>query len=257
MRSPIKRRPLRNPGDSLTEYIQDVLFDRVFLYLILALFAVSLAFMEWIRWYFNSPTSPKLLSVLAVMVVLIATYKIRRELRYVSQLKLGRDGEMAVGQFLESLRGRGAQVLHDLPGEGFNVDHVVIHPSGIYAIETKTFSKPDRGEAKILFDGESVEILGKRPERNPVVQARAIAKWLQGLVRSSTGKNFEVRPVVVFPGWFIQPTAEAKHSNVWVLNPKALPSFIENSKPQISESDVHLIKTHLSMYARSALATKR
>jgi hypothetical protein len=255
MRSPIKRKPLRNAGDSLTEQIHDVVYDRMFVYFVGALYFVVVAGMDWVRWYFNLPPSPKMLTVLAICAVAVAAYKISRDLRYAKRLKLGRDGEMAVGQFLESLRGRGAQVLHDLPGEGFNVDHVVIHPSGIYAIETKTFSKPDRGEPKILFDGESVQILGKTPERNPVAQARAIAKWFQGLIHSSTGKRFEVRPVVVFPGWFIQPTAEAKHSNVWVLNPKALPSFIENSKPQISESDVHLIKSHLSRYARSALAT--
>ena len=31
---------------------------------------------------------------------------------------------------------------------------------------------------------------------------------------------------VVFPGGYIEPTAEARASDVWVLNPKALPSLI-------------------------------
>jgi hypothetical protein len=41
-------------------------------------------------------------------------------------LMQGREGEKAVGQYLERLRARGYQVLHDIPGENFNIDHVLI-----------------------------------------------------------------------------------------------------------------------------------
>jgi len=33
-------------------------------------------------------------------------------------------------------------VYRDEPGDDFNVDHVLICPQGIYAIETKTWRKP-------------------------------------------------------------------------------------------------------------------
>jgi hypothetical protein len=176
-----------------------------------------------------------------------------RHIRRVRNLKLGRDGERAVGQFLERLREDGAKVIHDFPGEKFNIDHVVVHQSGVYAIETKTYSKPDRGEAKILFDGQSIRMPGRELERDPVRQARAQAKWLQDLIVETSGKRVPVRPVVVFPGWFVVPTAEAKSSDVWVLNPKALPAFIENSNTQIAEADVHLVASHLTRYVRDVL----
>jgi hypothetical protein len=56
----------------------------------------------------------------------------------IKELRLGRDGEKIVAEQLECLRESGAQVFHDVPGDGFNLDHVVISNHGIYAIETKT-----------------------------------------------------------------------------------------------------------------------
>ena len=253
MRSPIKRRPLRNPGDSLDDEIQEVVWSQFAVYYFLAGLFVVVAALEWFRWFTKSDPTPKLFSVIALCAAALAAYKTWGAFRRVHNLKLGRDGERAVGQFLERLRERGAQVIHDFPGEKFNIDHVVVHQSGIYAIETKTYSKPDRGESKILFDGQSVRIPGRKLERDPVQQARAQAKWLQDLILETSGKRVPVRPVVVFPGWFVVPTAEAKSSDVWVLNPKALPAFIEHSDTQLVEADVHMVASHLTRYVRDVL----
>ena len=253
MRSPIKRRPLRNPGDSLEEEIQKATWEDGLVYYFFAAFLVVLAGLEWWRSFRHVQPTPILHSAIAILAVAFAVYKIRKASARVRQLKLGRDGEKAVGQFLERLRERGAQVIHDFPGEKFNIDHVVVHQSGVYAIETKTYSKPDRGEARILFDGQSVRIPGRELERDPVRQARAQANWLQELILETSGKRVPVRPVVVFPGWFVVPTAEAKSSDVWVLNPKALPAFIEHSDTQLAEADVHLVASHLSRYVRDVL----
>lgn len=254
MKSPIKRRPLRNPGDSLDEEIQEVVWREGMAYYFFAGFLVVLAVLESWQWYTDAQPNPFPFILIAVCAVVLAVYKMRKAAARVRSLKLGRDGEKAVGQFLERLRQRGAQVIHDFPGENFNIDHVVIHESGVYAIETKTYSKPDRGEAKILFDGQSVQIPGRKLDRDPVRQARAQAKWLQEQIVETSGKRVPVRPVVVFPGWFVVPTAEAKTSDVWVLNPKALPSFIEHSATQLAEADVHLITSNLTRYIRNTLA---
>lgn len=252
MKNPIKRPPLRNPGDSLEQEIQNVIYDKVLMYYLVAMMLVLLVVLEWVRWFRPHEPNPWLWTATAVLGVLVAVPKIRGSIKQVRQLKQGRDGERAVGQFLEGLRSQGAQILHDFPGEGFNIDHVVVHPSGIYAIETKTFSKPERGESKIVFDGQRIEIPGRRLDRDPVGQAQAAARWLKAIITESTGKSFAVRPVVVFPGWYIVPTAEARKSDVWVLNPKALPSFIEHSKSQLAETDVRLVTAHLSRYVRQA-----
>jgi hypothetical protein len=90
-----------------------------------------------------------------------------------------------------------------------------------------------------------------------VTQAKAACGWLRDLLKESTGKECAPRPVVVFPGWFVEPTAEARNSEVWVLNPKALPVFVQKSKPCYASDEVHLFALHLSRYVSAEEAKPR
>jgi hypothetical protein len=100
---------------------------------------------------------------------------------------------------------------------------VVVGPTGVFCVETKTRSKPAKGAASVQYDGEKVTVDGFVPERDPVVQAKASAKWLRELLEASTGKRFFVQPIVLFPGWFIEKMPS--NAEVWVLNDKATPTF--------------------------------
>ncbi len=251
MKSPLKDKPLRTPGESLDKEIIDLIFDGVILYFLMSLLFVMMAMMEWIHWYSKAPPSPWLYSFMALVAVLYSTVKIIRVKKKLKSLRQGRDGEKAVGQYLELLREKGAKIYHDIPAKGFNLDHVVICKSGIYVIETKTFSKPDKGEAKIIFNGEAIFLNGKIENNKPIVQVKAAANWLKDLINDSTGHKFIIKPVVVFPGWYIESTSEAKSSEVWVLNPRVLPAFIGNSKEHLSAEEISMVAFHLSRYVRS------
>ena len=133
-------------------------------------------------------------------------------------------------------------------GEDFNLDHVVVCTHGIYAIETKTWTKP-WPKATITVSGDQLLVAGKKPDRNPTDQAAAAAKWLERLLEESTGKQFKVRGVVVFPSWFVEQPSP--RGSVWVLEPKALPKFIAQEPESIIASDVALAASHLSRYVRA------
>jgi len=163
---------------------------------------------------------------------------------------LGVAGEIAVGQYLDRLHADGYQVFHDVLGKEFNLDHVLIGPAGVFTIETKTWNKPFP-EARISFNGEKLLVAGKAPDRDPVVQAQAQARWLRMQLRESTGKDFEVWPVIVFPGWFVE-TRAAAHNKLWVLEPKALPSFLSNEPEALPVEDRQLASYHLSRMIRNA-----
>jgi len=135
-----------------------------------------------------------------------------------------------------------------VPGEGFNLDHVVISTHGIYAIETKTQTKPSP-KARVIVNGDSLTVAAYAPDRNPIEQVTAAARWLERRLHQSTGKRFFVRGVVVFPGWFVEQ--RGARGDVWVLEPKALPAFIENAPVMIAPSDVTFAADHLSRYVRS------
>jgi hypothetical protein len=251
--SPLKDKPLRNPGQSLDEALDRLSADELLPYVLFPGVFWILALIEWVARSTGMPRSPVLYAIFAVSLTAWSIWRIGQLRRVVRDFKLGRDGERAVGQFLEGLRADGAQVFHDVPGIGFNVDHVVISTRGIFVVETKTWRKrrPDSRvsvkEGKLYRDGTLIT-------PNPIEQAKAEAKWIRKVLQESTGKTFQVRGVVVFPGWFVEPMDAATKSQAWVLEPKALPAFIEEEPPMLATSDVALAAYHLSRYVRANYA---
>lgn len=253
MKSPIKGKALRSPGESLSKKINEYIENHLLHYFIASSVFTTLAIVEWCRWYLNAKPNPIFYSIVAICVILISTWKITQSLKKIRRLKQGLEGERAVGQFLDELRNPSLKVLHDISAENFNVDHLIICTSGIFVIETKTLLKPEMGEPKLIFDGDQVIKNGYPLERNPVSQTKAASQWIQGILKESTGRHYSTKPVVVFPGWYIEALPNAKKSDVWVLNPKALPTYIQNSKPILSLEDVNLCYFHLKCYVRNLI----
>lgn len=248
-RSPLKDKPLRNPGQSVHEQRVDLLYDKLLAPMMIAILLILWASLEWVRYFLPTPPRPWIASIFAMGWLLYAAWQVSRNWPKIRKLKLAENGEKAVGQHLESLRASGYSVFHDLVGTDFNVDHVLIGPAGIFTIETKTWNKPSRGSPTINFDGETLRAAGWEPDRNPVIQAKAQASWLQRLLVESTGKTFPVWPVVLFPGWFVKNSG-ASRKELWVLEPKALSAFLAQEKVVVSPEDVKLATFHLSRFIR-------
>ncbi|HMN44685.1 MAG TPA: nuclease-related domain-containing protein, partial [Povalibacter sp.] len=162
-----------------------------------------------------------LCSVLAgVAVVSWSVWRVLVASKRLDRLLIGLDAEIAVGQELDQLMSEGARVFHDVPAEGFNVDHVVICAAGVYAIETKGRAKPIRGrgkaDARVNFDG-AVLRFPTWTERQPAAQARRQARWLQEWLSKAVGAPVAARPVLAIPGW-------------WIDRPEHEPFLIYNGK---------------------------
>jgi len=212
--------------------------------------AIAFAGYEWLRFKMQLPYSPWALTVLAAVVTAIAVWRFFVLRPTMRNLKLGLQGEIVVGQYLDRLHADGYQVFHDVQGQNFNLDHVLIGPAGVFTIETKTWNKPF-ADAKVTFDGECLLVAGKAPERDPIAQARAQVSWLRAQLRESTGKEFDVRPVIVFPGWFVEANYTAQRK-LWLLEPKALPTFLSNEPPNLSTENRKLGSFHRSRIIRGA-----
>jgi hypothetical protein len=245
-KSPLKHSPLRNPGQSVDEQLDDLLANGFLLPCIVAIFVVLLAALEWWRAYKLVPPNPQLYTVLAALALAYAAFRMAATWPALRRLKLGRDGERFVGQFLEGIRAQGYEVFHDVPGDGFNIDHVLVGPAGIFTIETKTRSKPLKGDSRVQFDGEALRING-HADRNPVEQARAQANWLRRIVFEFMGRKVPLRPVILYPGWFVEQ-APGSTKCLWVLEPKALPAFLEREPVALSETDVKAVAFHLRQF---------
>lgn len=211
--------------------------------------------LEWHGAISNAPRIPHWYTALSLAATAFAAWQFRSIRRRIRQLKQARDGELAVGQFLDGLREDGARIFHDIPGEGFNLDHVVISQKGIFVVETKTLSKP-HPDAKITIDGERVLVAGRAMDRDPVKQSRAQVTWLATVLEESTGRKFPVKGSVVFPGWYVErPPANSK-LDVWILSARALPSFIEHEPIRLKAEEVSMASYHLSRFIRAAQEAK-
>lgn len=243
-RYPLRRRPGRSAGQSAAELRDRLIEDAVLWPMMVSAALIVLALAEWLQYFMPRHGQPWLITAVALISVAYAVIRIVRAIPLAKALKLGADGERSVALQLDALRAKGYQVFHDVLGAGFNVDHVLIGPAGVFTIETKTRTKPGNEKAHVSFDGRSVRVAGWEPSRNPVIQARAQAAWLREMLRHHAESDLWVRPIVVFPGWWVDESAN-QTSDMWVLNPDRLPAYLERQPNVLSKEAQHLFATHL------------
>lgn len=234
--SPLQRPPLRQAGQSLQEERDDILNEKIEPVLLTGLFLIVLAVYEWFGWFFKTLHRPWVVTVIAVGYVLYAAIRVRPFYRLSRQLRLGRDGERIVGQELEKLRTYGYRVYHDFLADDFNIDHIVVGPTGIFTVETKAFRKPKDPDAKIGYDGHVVSVPGVTLTRDPIAQARAESDYVRDWVKDNANRTVPVRAALVFVGWYTQKQPEG--AEVWVLNVPGLLSFIQNEHSELSQDDI-------------------
>ena len=244
--------PLRVPGQSVDEQI-NALQDKIGEQFLAPFLFVAVSTYGWIQWWTGRPVHPLIFSIVTIIMVLYAGTRISSIKVTIRNLQLGRDGERLVGQMLEQLRAKGYRVFHDIPGPSFNIDHAIVGPAGIFTIETKSRTKPLIGSCKVLYDGNALQIAGKRAVDQPLRQARAQARWLTTLVnRESTGK-YNVRPVLVFPEWYVERIGCRTKDDVWVLNPKALAKLLDCETPILSNASINSATQVLALHCRQTV----
>jgi hypothetical protein len=243
--------PRRLAGQSLAEDRLSDLYDSLLPWLTLPAFCWAVAFMEVVRWAWHVPPSPISMMIFAVAGTVISIRKLRPTFREIRAVRTGIWGERYVGQVLEdTCRQRGYRVLHDLPSStgDFNVDHVLVGPEGVFAVETKHYARPTAGDRTIVYDGQKLTIPGVTPERDLLGQVRGAAAYVRDVLRRTTGRDVRVRPVLIFAGWYVEQ--KRRNPEVWVLNEKHLPAWLDHEEPRLSPEDVALYADRLTGAAK-------
>jgi hypothetical protein len=238
VRPPLEFKLLRGPGETLRRqmaaYDENMLFHMGG-----AAFAPPLiaggVFLAWMHWF--KPTSNVqavlCLGISGALFLIVLVLSFRWALKDFYQYRndrLGYLGERAVAEELAPLERQGYRVFHDMPAEAgerkFNIDHIVVGPTGVFAIETKTRRK---GRAREGFKDHEVSYDGRQliwpwgEDQHGLNQAEAQARWLAEWLNKRTGFGIEVRPMLALPGWMVK---EQKIGPVRVLNAKNVPSAI-------------------------------
>ena len=225
-RSPIHNRPLHGAGEQLRKRI-DAQGDAiggglVVLFFLGPYFTATWALqrVQWSTVRFGSGDWLLMAAFVAgtawAIARVMANGTARR--RCVAVLK----AELFTAQQLNRLMGAGCTVLHDVPADRFNLDHVVIGPRAVYLVETKSVRKPRSIGAldhfKVAFDGECLRF-PNFVTRNAVLQTRRQARWLADYLKQATNRSVPVIATLALPGWWIEATPSSNIEAVRVFNP--------------------------------------
>lgn len=225
---------LRHEGQSIEEDIQsrrDEIDELLSAALLVLASPIFLALGRYSRGRYD-------LVIMTVVAIIFTLYVARSVLRIRRRIKndlVGLSGERFVGQFLEEKRGAGYKVVHALKYWGGDVDHVLVGPKGIFAIETKTRTPREGFQPEVKFDGKTVSVNGFRSDRDPVAQVERAAKWIKELIVAKSGKVVSVRPVLWYPGASVSFVSGA---DIWVINERLIDNFLQHEKEFLSPADV-------------------
>jgi hypothetical protein len=141
----------------------------------------------------------------------------------------GARGEQSVGQVLESLDDR-FRVHHGIETGRGNVDHLVIGPTGVFAIETKNVAgRFELRDGQVTRDGYDA--------RDFILQARAEAMAIRDRLREEP-LGCWVEALLVSGRDDVQ-NDRFETGNVTVLSKSALLPFILNRRIRLSEAEVN------------------
>lgn len=245
-RTPFTHDFLRSPGHALLKRL-DGLNQEISIYL-LYLFSLPIciyaAYISLLYFAKTEIDTQGIITLAIICTVMIAFFLFRllrffRERRIV---RLGYEGQLAVAQELNQLMKEGYHVYHDLPVDKFNIDHIVVGHTGVYAIETNAQSKPkSRGrlkDATVSYDGR-VLYFPKGEDWKTLDQAKQQADWLSDWIQRAVGKPIAVRAIVALPGWYVKRTSA---DGISVINPEQFSSLFKYIKPRhLPQEMIHQI----------------
>lgn len=249
---------LRGPGEGLRRRILQVdeafgiefagsIITALVLWPVFGLLAKSAGFIGW------KGCALVLGGLLAIATV--SAWRITRLWKKRANYFLGWFGERLVAEKLRPLQLQGYRIFHDVPCEpgnkGFNIDHVVVGPTGVSVIEVKTRRK---GAARSGFKDHEVFFDGMKlvwpwgEDRHDVQQTLNESDWLRKWITQRTGLKLAVKPILTLPGWYVHETPSPE---IRVVNPDFLPGAVSGrGEISLQPKEIDLIARQLDLVCR-------
>ena len=168
----------------------------------------------------------------------------------------GAEGERRTAQLLAPLRHLGWTVLHDrrIPGSAANVDHLVIGPTGVWLVDSKSW----RGRVKVLGDGRLW--YGRRCLDGDLRVLRWAAKEIDRTLgwHGYMAEPPQVQAVLCVHGARL-PKTQMLFENVTLATPGVLLDLLISASPCLAAAEVgHLsARVATSMPAKSSHANRK
>jgi hypothetical protein len=170
--------------------------------------------------------------IILAIILKVADLIEKKGLFYKKRAKDAERGAYAEEVVAEGLKNlpEGYQVFHDIAFTGFNIDHVVIGPGGIFLVETKSH------KGKVDAKGDTLLLNGKEPPKNFLNQTWSQTYQLKEFLQTQTAKELSIRPILCFTRAYVRLRQPVK--GILVLNYRYLATCLLKQPHIINSEDI-------------------
>ncbi len=183
-----------------------------------------------------------------------ALYRLFRTIREWRRARLLRDANIAIGHSLQRIAPGQGRVFHDVSTTAGVVDHILVGPGGVYAVNVVAHRAMRRESVRLVEDE-----LRFKPDGTtiPVSSIASRTMRLEQEFRELLNNSVRVRSVIAVPGWHTDSQIGDGHL---VVNERTLP-MVRGWRSEVDylmDEDVHTLQQHLTKTCkRSPIARRR
>jgi hypothetical protein len=243
-RLPFTQKILRPPGESLRIRLVELdekLNDRLIQLFLAAYSPLIMAGLVALQGVRTTAGVWIAIAIIAAVASVWSAYRLWKVINLRRRIRLGFEGERHVGEALNQLMLVGYRVFHDFlitdkPRSIRNIDHIVIGPNGVFAVETKTPRKIKSENGATVTVLENALQYPWGVDRHDLEQVQDEARWLTEWLSKMSPEPVTVGAILVLPGWFIDRRAR---SAVTVLSgSEVAPNVPKLNGPATNDSEI-------------------
>lgn len=157
--------------------------------------------------------------------------------------------ELRVAEVLDELKSHGYQVIHSIVQSGYDIEHAVVGPAGIFAVETKF-----RGHGESEFLSRDGLWFGNDREENKSGRQSGCAASIRKFVKEHTGIDVCVKILVFVGDWEVKNGRHDTNTGAFTAS-QLEPYFRNKDLPKLTHAEIDLIGSHLESCAKSLSLT--
>lgn len=168
--------------------------------------------------------------LLIALVFMFAIWSWIKGFRQVERFFVGARGEERVSEILKKLP-EAYHVFNDFVIGRKHIDHVIVGPAGVFAVETKCWS------GRVTIEDGQILVGGELPDRSPLYQVKREAEYVRRALLKE-GWRGDVTPILVFASDTFEAQG-ADFQGAIILNSKdVLSRFEATNRVVIEESEL-------------------
>ena len=186
------------------------------------------------------------LAVFSLLLMLLIGLRLARIIGARNMMRLIHESRLATRRVLDPLLKEKYRVFHDVVSDQFSIDHLVVGPKGVFAIQTHaqpvSANKQSPDDRIVTYNGREL-FFPKGSEHGIVENARLNAEKLSHWLSGQTEEPVAVRAIISLPGWTVRRTSS---EGIPIINPKQFASLFEHIQPwQLPASTIESIEGRL------------